>query len=251
MFVVVLVLVAGSFVMIGPFREAVGVREVLDERYGAVDDFVPWADGGIPANRVEAFLAVRRSIQDYCANMESLDDRLEEIEQLGAEEEPGALEVASEMGQSMKSVFKSELGMGDFYLARNSALLEVEMGLGEYTYIYSLVYGPTIATADESAHLNRRVRESLRQQLRHRLAAMDDQLDRWADTEERDLLEGEIAVLEADPDRLPWLTTRPPALQAAVSRYEDQIRALYCAGAIERELTLNRVGLGGTSLISE
>ena len=254
MLLVVLALVGGSFVMIGPFRKAVDVRETLDERYGGVNEFVPWADGGIPASRVEAFLEVRRSIQDNCAKMGSLDDGLAAIERLDAEEDPDPEEVATAMGESisvMKSVFGMGASMGDFYLARNSALLEAEMSLGEYTYIYTLVYGPTIAGASEDVYLTRRVRETLRQQLRHRLTAMEDQLDVWGDTEERGLLEDEIAVLEADPDRLPWQTTRPPSLQAALSGYEHQLKALYCAGVSEHELTLNRIGFGGTSVMSE
>ncbi len=251
MLLVVLALVGGSFVMIGPFRKAVDVRETLDERYGGVNEFVPWADGGIPASRVEAFLEVRRSIQDNCAKMGSLDDGLAAIERLDAEEDPDPEEVATAMGESMKSVFGMGASRGDFYLARNSALLEAEMSLGEYTYIYTLVYGPTIAGESEDVYLTRRVRETLRQQLRHRLTAMEDQLDVWGDTEERGLLEDEIAVLEADPDRLPWQTTRPPSLQAALSGYEDQLEALYCAGISERELTLNRIGFLGTSVMSE
>jgi hypothetical protein len=245
---VVLALVGGSFVIIGPFRRDVDVRETLDERYGGVNEFVPWVDGGIPASRVEAFLEVRRSIRDNCAKMGSLDDGSAAIERLDTEEDPNPVVV---MGESMKSVFGMGASRGDFYLARNSALLEAEMSLGEYTYIYTLVYGPTIAGASEDVYLTRRVRETLRQQLRHRLTAMEDQLDVWGDTEERGLLEDQIAVLEADPDRLPWQTTRPPSLQAALSGYEHQLEALYCAGVSEHELTLNRIGFGGTGVMSE
>ena len=97
------------------------------------------------------------------------------------------------------------------------------MALGEYTYIYALAYGPMIAgtkTGEEDArgeaHLSTRVRETLRHQLRNRLAAMDEHPGEWEDTEERRLLVEEIALLEDHPGRLPWRHVRPPSRVASM-----------------------------------
>ena len=76
--------------------------------------------------------------------MGSLDEGLAAMERIDSKEDPDLEEVAAVMSESMKSVFGMGATMGEFYLARNSSLLEAEMSLGEYTYIYTLAYGPMI-----------------------------------------------------------------------------------------------------------
>jgi hypothetical protein len=142
--------------------------------------------------------------------------------------------------------------MGRFFHARNAALLEVDMSLGEYTYIYALAYGPTIvgtetdeADATVNAHLSARVRATLRRQLRNRLAVMDERPDEWENTEEHRLLVEEIAVLEDHPERLPWCHVRPPGLEASLAAYEAGLAELFCADATHLALIRNRsFGIG-------
>lgn len=248
----VLISVGGSIVMIKPFRDAVEVGETLVERYGDANDFSPWPDGGIPPERLDAFLLVRRAVQENCAEIGAIDTGIEAMDRLDDQERPSNREILGAFRESSKSVFGMGKTMGKFFHARNSALLEAEMSLGEYTYIYALAYGPTIAgptTDDEGAtgdaHLSERVRETLRQQLRNRLTAMDDRPDEWNGTDERRLLVDEIATLENSPWRLPWLRTRPAALQTSLAPYEDQLTALFCPAASHLELTHNRkFGIG-------
>ena len=178
-----------------------------------------------------------------CAAIGAIDAGIEAMDRLDDQEEPGAREIFGAFREASKSVFGMGTTMGEFFLVRNSALLEAEMSLGEYSYIYALAYGPTIA----DAHLSKRVRETLRQQLRNRLTAMDDRPDEWNGTEERRLLMNEIAILEENPGRLPWQDTRPPVLQTSLASYEDQLAALFCPEASHLELTRNRnvrVGIG-------
>jgi hypothetical protein len=247
-----LISVGSSIVMMKPFREAVEIRETLVERHGDVNDFAPWPDGGIPPERLDAFLLVRRAVQENCAEIGATDAGIEAMDRLDDQEKPGTLEILGAFREASKSVFGMGTTMGEFFHARNSALLEAGMSLGEYTYIYALAYGPTIAgptTDDEGAtgdaHLSKRVRETLRQQLRNRLSAMDERPDEWDGTEERRLLMNEIALLEDNPGRLPWQDFRPPALQASLASYEDQLAALFCPEASHLELTRNRsFGIG-------
>jgi hypothetical protein len=247
-----LISVGSSIVMMKPFREAVEIRETLVERHGDVNEFAPWPDGGIPPERLDAFLLVRRAVQANCAEIGATDAGIEAMDRLDDQEKPGIMEILGAFREASKSVFGMGTTVGEFFHVRNSALLEAEMSLGEYTYIYALAYGPTIAgpTKDDEgatrdAHLSRRVRETLRQQLRNRLTAMDDRPDEWNGTEERRLLMNEIAILEGSPGRLPWQDTRPPALQASLASYEDQLAALFCPEASHLELTRNRsIGIG-------
>ena len=50
----------------GGVDQAIETRGVLNERFGEPVDYVPAADGAVPAERMETFLAVRRSLQPLC-----------------------------------------------------------------------------------------------------------------------------------------------------------------------------------------
>ena len=244
--------VGGSLVMMKSFRDAVEIRETLVERHGGVDDFTPQLDGGIPADRLDAFLNVRQAVQDHCAEIGASETGFEAMDRLDDQEKPGAMEIISAFGEASKSIFGMVPVMGRFFRARNGALLEVDMSLGEYTYIYALAYGPTIVgpeTGEEDvtgdAHLSARVRGTLRRQLRNRLAAMDERPEEWEETGERRLLVEEIAMLEDHPGRLPWCHVRPPVLQASLAAYETRLAELFCPDATHVELTRNRsFGIG-------
>ena len=249
---ILLLSVGGAIVMMKPFRDAVEIRETLVERHGDVNEFTPWADGGIPAERLEAFLSVRRAVQENCAAVGATDDGIAAMDRLDDKERPDTMEIFGAFGEASKSVFGMGSVMGEFFRARNAALLEVDMSLGEYTYIYALAYGPAIVGPEAGeeevtgdAHLSSRVRETLRHQLRNRLAAMGEVSEGGEDSEERRLLVEEIAVLEDHPERLPWINVRPPALEASLARYEEQIAELFCADAAHLELTRNwSLGIG-------
>ena len=230
----------------------VAIRETLVERHGSVNDFTPRADGEIPADRMDAFLQVRRAVQEHCAEIGATDAGIEAMDRLDDQEKPGNMAILGAFREASKAVFGMGTVMGEFFRARNAALLELDMSLGEYSYIYALAYGVTIVgpQTDEQAaigdaHLSTRVRETLRLQLRNRLAAMDLQPEEWEGTEERRLLVGEIAFLEDHPERLPWCDVRPPSLQASLAAYETQLAELYCPDATHLELTRNRsFGIG-------
>ncbi len=241
---IILLSVSGSIIMMKPMRDAAGIRRTLVERHGEVDDFTPWPDGGIPADRLEAFLRVRRAVQDHCAKIAATDAGIEAMDRLDDQEKLDTGEFLGAFGEASKSVFGFGWVMGRLLQARNAALLEVDMGLGEYTYIYALAYGPMIAgtetgerDASGEAHLSARVRGTLRRQLHNRLAAMEERPEEWAETEERRLLVEEIAVLEDHPERLPWCRVRPPALRASLAPYEARLAELFCPEAARHELT--------------
>ena len=249
---IILFTLGGSMVMLRPFRDAVEIRETLVERHGSVNDFIPPPDGGIPADRMDAFLDVRRAVQDHCAEIKATDAGIEAMDRLDAQESPGTMDILGAFGEASKAAFGMGTVMGDFFRVRNAALLEVDMSLGEYSYIYALAYGTMITGTDKGeeattgdAHLSARVRGTLRHQLRNRLAAMDERPEEWEETEERRLLVEEIAVLEEHHERLPWCEVRPPALQSSLAGYEARLAELFCPEASHLELTRNRsFGIG-------
>lgn len=131
--------------------------------------------------------------------------------------------------------------LADFYTARNRALMDVHMGLGEYTYIYVLAYhaGAWGAAAGRGAPSGRtalddRTREAFLKALDSRLTRLKKQA---AEPEEIRALEAEIHALEEDPERIPWRDGLPTAIAGSLEPYRERLEALYCAAAAEFALS--------------
>jgi hypothetical protein len=210
------------------FDRAIEMRGELEEQYGGQDDYTPPPDGVPAPERLEAFLAVRESLRDYCQRWEATVghiDSLDEKEELSA-------------GDLLK-VFSSAWGiaplLSEFSEARNQALLDAGIGLGEYTYLFVLAYYSLAPAkepeAERPAPQNRRIRAALLEMLRRQAATAVE------DPETSRLLEAEIAALEQDPERMLWEEGPPAAVAAAFEPYRQRIRDLACPMASEFELS--------------
>ncbi len=103
----------------------------LKEKYGEIESFVPYTDGVIPANRIEKFLQIRESISGERMELEqSLLKLSEELKTL----EDG--ESLFEMAFVIKELISAIPDIVDYVAVRNEKLLEMDLGLGEYYYIY-------------------------------------------------------------------------------------------------------------------
>ena len=144
--VVLLVLIAlgvgGAFFLsntVSGFEEAVKAGAALEELYGEAEEFRPAADGSIPESRMRAFLAVRDSTMPQ-------RDRVAEAFNALPMSDAKARELEDQpFSEKLGSIFRitsSAMGLGarigDFFAARNQAMLGEEMGFGEYSYIYVL-----------------------------------------------------------------------------------------------------------------
>ena len=151
--------VIGSVVVLTrPFDRAVGVQQELTELYGDRDDYVPPAKGIAP-QRLQAFIAVRKSILDHCEEFEDVQEAFLEMEELDQEgDPPPARAVIRGVGRVMGVAFGLVGKIGGLVEDRNEALLEHDMGLGEYTWIYVLAYNsylgmrPNTGIDDEEGH---------------------------------------------------------------------------------------------------
>jgi hypothetical protein len=246
----VLVLVSigvGSFVMQQPFRNAIDTREELEEVHGQTESFTPGPDGTIPSDRIEAFLRVRRALQEVCKELEESSAQFEALDDLDDEGEPTGGEIRGALWGAVKSAFGMGSQMGEFFRIRNSTLAEVDMGLGEYTYLYVLTYTPRLRSerpGRETRLFSERVRSDLRQMLHNQRTAIGA---RREDTgvEFSDLLDREITALESDTGRLPWEESLPPQIEASLAPYREELDALFCPDAFSLELTRNeRFGIG-------
>ena len=105
----------------------------VDKRYGEARDYTPNPDGRIPPDRIRAFLAVRSRTRPT----------RDEFRQTMTDIEVASTGKGRGVGAGFRTV-RSALGvprlLGRLYSDRASALLENQMGFGEYLYIYSVAY---------------------------------------------------------------------------------------------------------------
>ena len=234
------------------FEQADLTMEEVREKYGNIHEFRPDPSGAIPPGSMEAFLAAREFVAPGRMDTESdLIDLSKDTGRCNAD--------------SISSVFKIYwTGTGlppqlaDFLQRRNAALLEAEIGLGEYYYIYSLAYyswlekspadGPPFKLVGDHGDvldegcldrdepevrdyrtrlartsLNRLLLPVLRNQLSDLTGdVVDADLRAWSET-----LSAEIATLEADPYRLPWQERLPEVIEFSLRPYRDRLEESY------------------------
>ena len=251
---VVLLTVWGGTKMSGPFNKAVSARETLAAQFGAQEEFTPAADGSIPNERMERFLRVRATMMGACESVAGTFEAIESMETLEGKEEPAADEVMAQFWKMSKGVFNLGPQIGRFFEARNETLLREQMGLGEYTYIYAMVYGDKLIeqrsegdTSHIKVNVSDRVRRALVEMLRRQLElarAGGDEL--WVTT-----LEAEMEHLDDMEPRVPWTDGLPAELEASIGPYRDRLDELFCPKLVDMEMTRNRKLTRGFGFVSE
>ena len=235
------------------FEETEAITDTLTERYGEIKDFCPDPGGAIKPERLEAFLSVRNSTEKVKEELENSIIILSDEEgesQFKEEPSPGVL-------TKIKTGFGIIPLIAEFYSRRNQALLDAEMGLGEYYYIYVLSYyswlgkspsdGLEYNLVDEdeedrgvywrrrrSENLEDRKDDVLRQVHRQILPMIQNQFaeltgvdispikDPW-----REKLGAEIEAMESDRFRLPWQDGLPDVLEASLRPFRGRLEASY------------------------
>jgi hypothetical protein len=123
---------------ISEFDEAIAARQRLEERFGPAETYVPPSGGRPSADRLEVFLAVR---QDMAPAREAVIRSFSALEnEKRAREKRPWLRRLGDGLRMTRTGFGLGVELADFYTARNEALLREGMSLGEYTYLYGLIY---------------------------------------------------------------------------------------------------------------
>ena len=264
------------------FEQADHTIETVAERFGSISGFRPHADGAIPPERIEAFLAARET---FAAERREMDRSLSVLsaDRAGDDREEGRAGRLPRLpwgviGKTRAGVWLMHQTAG-FLQQRNEALLESEIGLGEYYYIYTLAYyvwsekppadGPSFKLVGERGYvfeeiedlpesvvreyrmkatrnsLNRLFLPVLRNQLND-LDAVEDagELGAW-----RALLEAEILEMETDTNRIPWEDGLPDAIVASLEPYRERLEQSYSVmcNALEIGVARRDSGLGESS----
>jgi hypothetical protein len=214
-----------------------------EERFGPPASFTPQPDASIPADRMAAFLAVRDALAAPRAALVATFETMPVLrdEELDAMPLSGKLAALFRMGKSA-----AELGprIGAFYRARDRAMLDAGIGMGEYAHIYTVAYhswlghDPTDGPRTDPRHASEgasdefrvmaertssRIRIDLIQILRNQRAALpSDAPAAW-----RADLEAEIAAMQREEGRSPWRGDIPPAMAASLEPHRHRLEASY------------------------
>ena len=221
------------------YKRAVEARTVLDQRFETQDDFTPSAT--IAPDRMECFLEVRRSLQPLCAAVSKHQELFARLAGSGPQQDRSFAAALRDGRQALSIPFLVGRDFGDYIARRNKVLLANEMGLGEYTWIYVTAYhawlghppAKLFGTADRPDVFERRVNRQVREMVTRHVAggSPTDEEAWWAEAE----------ALAADPGRIAFEDGVPPALEASLRPYREEVRDLHCpaAGGLEVVLTVD------------
>lgn len=248
------------------FKESETLMDAITERYGHVEEYCPEPDGDIKAERLEAFLAVRSAMAPAAQELEnsmnilSYDRQEEEYQD---EPAPGRL-------TKLRTGFRMVPQIAEFYKSRNQALLEEEMGLGEYYFIYIVSYfswldkspadGPPfqiVGDEDQGRSIvyRKRRKETLEDRLDYMLKRIRRQIlpmlqNQYAKLTEGDVsgtkdswrkeLASEIDAMESDRFRLPWKDKLPDVIKHSLEPFRTRLEASYRAQLNPFEIVLEQ-----------
>ena len=233
------------------FKDSEAMLEVLTERYGRITEYCPEPDGRIPEDRIEAFLTAREAIAPVRDEIERsislLEDEGEEID----------IESTGNVFQKLKLGFGLIPQLADYFKARNQALLDTGMGMGEYYYIYSIVYfawldksladGPSFPITGEEGDYEfrpqdrndeeaqemrrdislRRLNRMLLPMLRNQYQKLEEETEPGILKEWEEALAAELEAMEADRYRLAWQDGLPEVIASSLKPYRDRFDASY------------------------
>ncbi len=249
----ILLSVGGSLYMMRPFNKAIDAQKELVAEFGGREAYIP-PPQGITPDRLEKFMAVRRTVMPMCTEFQKLGESFAAMEELDKNgEEPSKGEVFKAVGDLTGNIFGMVGDMGRFIQLRNEALLEGGMGLGEYAWIYVLVYNSWLGNSpnvdldgDSKGGMSGGEQKIMRTLVRNHAealaqAGMTDQASLW----------------EQEADRMKRAETGVPFkggdLPAGVIRaflpYERELADLYCEATSSFEM--NRVRKKGFSIHSD
>lgn len=232
-------------------EKAAATERQLVAEYGRVREYVPPVSVQPSVDRLEVFLAVR---ENFAPARIALEETVNGI--ANREEESG---VAGGL-RAVRSGVSIPHHIMEFSSARNQALIDAGMGVGEYTWIYWLSYFAWLDhSADDSefhqimadrSHDHGRVNVQidggmeqgritwrLRRDITAMLKNLQDELTAEpAGSAVHGIVAAELEALAADPERVPWEDGLPAEFAVGLEDFRDRLEASYSKAANPFEL---------------
>ncbi len=260
---ILLALVITAGVTISLFvGKAKKTEQALLDLYGEAGAYVPAADGAIAGERVEAFVRVREQVFAHCPEFQENVGEFLRLDSLENDDTLPKKVVAREGLGGLKKMFQLGPAFIRFMETRNQALLDEEMGLGEYFYLYFVAYHEQLGRIDDSrfagveqAYPGGRARSDMIRIMENQLDWLTSDHDASTDTgwtedqSPADMeslaaeLRAEIAALNLNQHTLPWQGGLPPAIATSLTPYQESLAQYYCAGIARIEMMQKNKGL--------
>jgi hypothetical protein len=249
----ILLSVGGSIFMMRPFTEAIDVQKDLVAAYGEREAYIP-PPQGITSDRIEAFFVVRMALMPMCEKFRKIGESFAAMDDLDkGGEEPSKGEVFKALGNLSGDLFGMVGNMGRFTQMRNQALLDQGMGLGEYIWIYVLVYNSWqgyLPNMDIDGDAKGGMSSSERKVMRTLVLNHAEALASAGMVEKAALWEKEAGRMKRNETGVPFKNRELPAgLIRAFLPYESKLQSLYCEATSSFEM--NRIRKKGLSIHSE
>lgn len=243
----------GSYLLVKDTVEDFGemgrtVSEV-NETFGAPRSFVPEPSGKLAQERIEAFLQVRDATSPVREEIaESIKTVMTSIDTM--EDGRGSLfGILRIIGTGAGALPK----IAAFHRVRAQALLDAEMGLGEYGYLYVLSYyswmkkspgdGPPFTVVnrdqdDDDSESEEEVRAQRSQRVQREVRRLFisilenggekcSQPDTVVADEWCEAVQAELEALRNDSGRIPWQEGLPGTLEQSLVPYRGELDASY------------------------
>lgn len=262
------ILAVGGFMLSvrGLANHAVDLRDRLEATLPDQRSFTPPADGGLSTARIERFLEVRSRLMTFCPEftelaegMAGMDDHVAELESNPDASPRDLFGLFGRIGRISSGMLGVGRWLGEFSVARNEALLEHEMGLGEYTWIYVLAYyswlgyEPTnfaLGEGERPRIFRDRILGEVRGMMRRQLDELQEEAgpvvvvpeDEEAAQSLLVLLRRELEAMEAESDRLPFAGGLPTEMETSLLPFRERLEAAYCAATSELDFMRTEKG---------
>jgi hypothetical protein len=264
---VVLVVTSVFYVrdLVKGFEESNAVMKTLTDRYGKITEYTPNPDGTIMPDRIEAFLRVRERL---IPTLEQISDSIYVL----SDGEWGGKEIPEEEQSSTINKIKTGLNLipqiSEYYANRNLALLEEEMGPGEYFYIYVITFyswlgkpltdGPDFQIGEDNERprfrdwddeesreirrdqILRRMHRMILPMMKNQYIKMMEAPPEEIDETWRSALEAEIAALDEDRYRLPWEDGVPESIADSLEPFRSRLEESYSSITNMLELAIEQ-----------
>ena len=247
----IVITIGSAIVMTRPFNKAVEAQQELVRTLGDREDYVA-PPGAISAARIERFLAVREALQPMCARFGEIAEDFTAMDEMDKVEDPPIGDILKNVGNLMGSTMGIAGAIGGVTQARNEALLEQQMSLGEFVWIYILVYHSWLGempgtdfAGDEGGNLSTGAARVMRTLMENHAA----ELERSGDPATADLWRDEIARWKRSDLSAPFADTDlPEGLAETLEPYRADLVALYCPEMAAFELDqIKKKGFGSFS----
>jgi len=239
----ILITVGGGILMTRPFNRAVTSQRELTESLGERNEYVP-ALVGLERSQLKRFHAVRLELNPLCAEFERIATKFQAMEEFEErDEEPSVGEALHAVGGIMGAVVGIAGNIGHYTELRNRALLTQEMSLGEYIWIYVLVYNSWLGHPPNSDFESDREDESFSRKERRLIRDLLDNhvhsLTTAGHGEEAEVWRRQSDRIMDSARGVPFdHEDLPSGLVTCLEPYRSKFENLYCPEAASLELTV-------------